>query len=721
LTRNPLRLSFWRSRPAFTKKVVLVALFGVSFGAGAAVAAWTLVCRSGACPDPRQLDQFAPRQTSKLYAADGRFISEIGLERRTLVPLKEIPAVVREAFITTEDKRFYEHHGIDWVRVVGAAAHNVVSRGFGQGFSTLTMQLARNIFPEKISREKTLIRKLRETKIALEIEALYPKDRILELYLNQIYLGNGAYGVETAAQRYFGKSVRDVNLAEAAMLAALPKAPERLNPRRYPDRAIQRRNTIIALMRNEGVVGETDARLAQSYPLDLAKKSESGELAPYFVEWVRQQLEEQFGEKLYSDGLKIFTTLDIDVQQAAERNLERQLRAIEAGKWGAYKHTTFEQYLSRSLSDSEGNESSPYLQGAMVAMDPRNGAVRAMIGGRDFDDSKFNRATQALRQPGSTFKPIVYATAIHSGLSASHLLDDSPLTLPQFGGTDWTPQNYDLKFMGILPLRQALYLSRNLAAIRLGIELGPQSVIDMARKLGITTPIPPYPSIFIGSADVYPLEMIAAYSAFATLGVRTAPHGIVRVEDAKGHVLWEGVPLRYDVLSREEAWLMVSMMKDVLSKGSAASVGASGFKIPAAGKTGTTNDYTDVWFIGYTPDLLAGVWMGFDRPQKIQANAQGGRLAAPAWTSFMTEVYQRRPHPPDWPRPEAIITRQIDDSTGLLRNPYCPVALVTNEYYIEGTEPTKECDVHTPTGTVSPFDTLVIPQLKIPGSPPPAR
>ncbi len=495
MTRNPLRLSFWRSRPTLTKRVVLLALFGLSFGAGAAVASWTLVCRGGACPDPRQLDQFAPRQTSKLYAADGRFISEIGLERRTLVPLKEIPTVVRDAFIITEDKRFYEHHGIDWVRVFGAAAHNVVSRDFGQGFSTLTMQLARNAFPEKISREKTLTRKLRETKIALEIESLYPKDKILELYLNQIYLGNGAYGVETAAQRYFGKSVRDLNLAEAATLAALPKAPERLNPRRYPDRAIQRRNTIIGLMRNEGVVSETDARLAQSYPLDLAKKSESGELAPYFVEWVRQQLEDQFGEKLYSDGLKIFTTLDIDVQQAAERNLERQLRAIEAGKWGAYKHTTYEQYLSRSLTDSEGGESSPYLQGAMVAMDPRNGAVRAMIGGRDFDDSKFNRATQALRQPGSTFKPIVYADAIHSGLSASHLLDDSPLTLPQFGGTDWTPQNYDLKFMGIMPLREALYLSRNLATIRLGIELGPQSVIDMARKLGITTPIPPYPSI----------------------------------------------------------------------------------------------------------------------------------------------------------------------------------------------------------------------------------
>jgi len=700
------------------RTVRLVLTFGVCFGAGLALAAWTMVCRGGACPDPRQLDQFAPAQTSKLYAADGRFISELGLERRTLVPLKEIPRSVQDAFIITEDKRFYQHRGIDWVRVFGAAAHNVVSGGFGQGFSTLTMQLARNAFPEKISREKTLVRKLREVKVALQIEQLYPKDKILELYLNQIYLGNGAYGVETAAQRYFGKSVRDVNLAEAATLAALPKAPERYNPRRYPERAIQRRNTIIGLMRNESVVNDEQARLAQAYPLDLARRSDAGELAPYFVEWVRQQLEEQFGEKLYTEGYKIFTTLDIDVQQAAERNLERQLRAIEAGKYGVWKHITYEEYIARIGGEGENSETSPYLQGALVAMDPRNGAVRALIGGRDFDDSKFDRATQALRQPGSTFKPIVYADAIHHGLSAAHLLDDSPLVMPQIGGTDWTPQNYDLKFMGVIPLREALYLSRNLATIRLGIELGPQSVIDMARKLGITTPIPPYPSIFIGSADVYPIEMIAAYSAFATLGVRTAPHGIVRVEDAKGHVLWEGSPLRYEVLSREEAWLMVSMMKDVLTKGSAAGIGASGFKIPAAGKTGTTNDYTDVWFIGYTPDLLTGVWMGFDRPQKIQANAQGGRLAAPAWQSFMTEVYQRRPMPPDWPRPEAIITRQVDDSTGLLRNPFCPLSVVVNEYFIEGTEPTKECDVHTPFGAAPRADSLAAPPTT-PGAPPP--
>ena len=675
------------------RSVLVLATFCISFGAGLAYAGWALVCRDDECPSIDVLEDYTPRQTSKLYAADGRFIAEIGLERRTLVPLRDIPTVVRQAFQITEDKRFYQHAGIDWIRVAGAGLHNIRSGGYGQGFSTLTMQLARNVFPERISREKTLVRKLKEAKVARAIEAKYSKDKILELYLNQIYLGNGAYGVKTAAQRYFGKSVRDLNLAEAATLAALPKGPERYNPRRYPDRAIQRRNTIIGLMRNEGVINDADARLAQAYPLQLARKAESGELAPYFVEFVRRQLEQQFGDKIYTDGLKVYTTLDIEMQQAAERNLERQIKAIESGKYGAFKHTTMEQYEARNANgDNEGNTvpNSPYLQGAVISMDPRNGAIRALVGGRDFDDSKFDRATQALRQPGSTFKPIVYADAIHNGRSASYILNDSALTVPQINGQEWTPQNYDLKFMGNIPLREALYLSRNLATIRLGMELGEQSVIDEARKFGITTPIPPYPSIHIGSADVYPIEMVAAYSAFATLGVRAVPTAVIKVENAKGETIWESNPARFETMTREEAWLMVDMMKDVVRRGSAASVWASGFHIPAAGKTGTTNDGTDVWFIGYTPDLVTGVWMGFDRPQKIQSNAQGGRLAAPAWTSYMSEIYQRRPTPPDWPRPDGLVIREIDRVTGLLRSPFCPDSDVVSEFYIEGTEPVQQ-------------------------------
>jgi penicillin-binding protein 1A len=690
----PLGRRFWRERPRLTRALLLSGLFAFAFAIGLAWSAWSLVCREGACPDPRQLDAFQPRQTSKLYAADGRFIAELGLERRTLIKLGDIPKSVQEAFIITEDKRFYEHAGIDWTRVFGALAADVVHRNFAQGFSTLTMQLARNIFTEQISREKTLTRKLKEAKVAREIEQHYPKEKILELYLNQIYLGNGAYGVETAAQHYFGKSVRDLNLAEAATLAALPKGPERYNPRRYPDRAIQRRNTVIGLMRNEGVISEADARLAQAYPLQLARKAESGELAPYFVEFVRRQLEQQFGDKIYTDGLKVYTTLDIEMQQAAERNLERQIKAIESGKYGAFKHTTMEQYEARNANgDNEGNTipNSPYLQGAVISMDPRNGAIRALVGGRDFDDSKFDRATQALRQPGSTFKPIVYADAIHNGRSASYILNDSALTVPQINGQEWTPQNYDLKYMGDIPLREALYLSRNLATIRLGMELGEQSVIDEARKFGITTPIPPYPSIHIGSADVYPIEMVAAYSAFATLGVRAVPTAVLKVENAKGETIWESNPARFETMTREEAWLMVDMMKDVLRRGSAASVWASGFHIPAGGKTGTTNDGTDVWFIGYTPDLVTGIWMGFDRPQKIQSNAQGGRLAAPAWTSYMSEIYQRRPSPPDWPRPDGLVVREIDRVTGLLRSPFCPDSDVVTEFYIEGTGPVQQC------------------------------
>lgn len=697
--------------------------FLVAFGAGLLYASWALICRGSQCPTIETLAEYTPNQTSKLFAIDGRFIAELGLERRTLVKYDEIPAVVTQAFIATEDKRFFSHAGIDWYRAAGVILKSPVN-GFSQGFSTITMQLARNVFPDQISREKNIVRKLKEAKVARQIEAKYDKKRILELYFNQIDLGHGAYGVETASQRYFGKSVRDLNLAEAATLAALPKAPSRYNPVRYPERAIQRRNTILGLMRNAGIVSEAEASQARAYPLRLANKTESGETAPYFVEWVRQQLDAQFGKQLYQQGLKVYTTLDIEMQSAAERALERQIRAIEAGRYGPYEHQTYEYYIARREGDIGGG-TSPYLQGAFIALDPRNGAVRAMIGGRDFYDSKFNRAVQALRQPGSTFKPIVYSAAIQNGRSASYIVNDSPLVLNVEGQDTWAPQNYDLAFLGEIPLRQALYQSRNLAAIRLGMELGEHAVISEARNFGITTPIPAVPSIHIGAADVYPLELISAYTAYANLGVRATPNAIVRVENQKGEILWQPTPSRTQVLSPEEAWLMVDIMKDVLRRGSAAGVWASGFRIPAGGKTGTTNDGTNVWFVGYTTDLVAGVWMGLDRPQKIKSNAQGGVLAAPAWTSFMSEVYRRKPPSPDWPRPISIVTREIDRTSGLLQTPYCPREVVTSEFYISGTEPTRDCDKHLAYGSpgLDPFDTLGLAPLTTPVDPsqPPAR
>src|SRR3954470_1602701 len=400
---RPKSAGFWKRHPRLTRWTLLTATFLISFGVGLADASWALVCRGGLCPAVEELEHYQPRETSKLYAADGQFIAEIGLERRTLIKLSDVPPVVRDAFVIVEDKRFYQHGGIDWMRVPGAIWHNIQTRSWSQGFSTITMQLAGNIFPERISRrDRSPVRKLKEAKVARAIEDKYSKDRILELYLNQIYLGNGANGIETAAQRYFGKSAKELNLAEAATLAALPKGPERYNPRKFPERAVQRRNTIIEVMRREGSVGDADASLAKAYPMRLATKTESGDVAPYFVEWIRQLLDQQFGQQLYEQGLKVYTTLDLDLQSAAERALERQLRAIEAGKYGPYRHESYERYIAQvSGGDPQTSASSPYLQGAFVAMDPRSGAVRALVGGRDFNDSKFNRAVQALRQPGS--------------------------------------------------------------------------------------------------------------------------------------------------------------------------------------------------------------------------------------------------------------------------------------------------------------------------------
>lgn len=696
-TRRRRTGSFLKRHPRAVRATLLTAVVGAAVAAGATFASWALVCRGGACPSAAVLDDYTPHQTSKLYAADGRFLAEIGLERRTLVKIEDIPQVVRDAFVITEDRRFYQHHGVDFIGLAGAVRDWMLGDRL-RGASTITQQLARNIFPERISRERSLVRKLKEARVARDIEQRYSKDRILELYLNQISLGNGAYGVETAAQRYFGKPVKELSIAEAATLAALPKAPERYNPRRYPDRAIQRRNTVIELMRRHDLITDDAASLAKAYPLQLARRSEAGDLAPYFVEWVRKALDDRFGRQLYEQGLRVYTTLDVDMQQAAERAMERQLRAIEGGAFGKFPHTTYESYMAKAAAgDDAASGNSPYLQGAFVAVDPRTGAVRALVGGRDFADSKFNRATQAQRQPGSTFKPIVYATAIHQGIPASYQADDSPIEIPQASGTPWTPQNYDLKFWGPTPMRRALYMSRNLAAINVGREVGIQPVIDMAHRFGISAEIPPYPSLFIGSASVIPLEMISSYGVFATLGDRTTPHAILRVENAKGEVLWQPRYERVPVLSAEEAWLMVDMMKDVIRRGTAYSATwGAGFQLPAAAKTGTTNDYADVWFIGYTADLVAGVWMGFDRPQRIKANAQGGQLAAPAWTAFMKEVYQRKPNPPDWPRPDGLVAREVDANTGLLAGPYCASDAIYTEWYIAGTEPYQECGAQSP-------------------------
>ena len=694
--RIPPKLKRFLQSRLFRWTAIGAVLAGAAGVLALAITWWT-ICLGNSCPSVDSLVTYTPRQASRVYAADGRLVGDLGLERRTVVHVAEIPRPVLDAFLVVEDKRFYQHHGVDYRRIAGAMLHNLRAGGFREGFSTITMQLARNVFPEQITRERHglagLARKIKEIKVALEIERKFTKDQILGLYLNQIYFGNGAYGIETAAQRYFGKSARDLNAAEAAMLAGIPKAPGRYDPQQHPDRAVQRRNTILELMRRNGEITDGQASLAKAWPVQLARRTaQQTDIAPYFVEWVRQLVQQKFGSKIYDEGLEIRTTLDLDLQIAAERALAAQLAAIEANQAGPFEHPTYEQYLARGVANrEESSPNSPYLQGAFIALDPRTGAVRALIGGRDFDDSKFNRATQALRQPGSTFKPIVYSTAIRAGRPPTYMLDDAPLTMTQLDGTEWIPQNYDLKFQGPMPLRRALYESRNLPAIRLGMEVGEENIVDMARHFGITTPMLAVPAINIGAADVLPIEMVNAYSVFANLGWRTQANPILRVANAAGKVLWEPQPVRENVLTPEEAWLMTDMLKDVVRRGTAVNaVWNAGFQLPAGGKTGTTNDGADAWYIGFTADLVAGVWMGFDKRAHIMDNAQGGRLAAPAWTQFMLDAYRRKPAPPDWPRPSTLVSMEVDEQTGQRRG-LCPADRAVTEWFIKGTEPTESC------------------------------
>jgi penicillin-binding protein 1A len=662
------RLKRWFN-PTHLRYTVFVLVLSFSFLGTLAYGSWTRVCAGNACPSIAVLDDYIPHQTSKIYASDGRLITELGLERRTLLRLEDMPPVLREAFVAVEDKRFYQHHGIDFTRILGAVRANVASFRWEQGFSTITMQLARNIFSDRITREKKLSRKLREIYVARELEATYSKNRILELYLNQINLGGGAYGVETASQRYFGKSARDVTLAEAALLAAMPRRPELYNPRRHPARAVQRRNLVLDMLRDQGYVSAEQAEEGKAAPLGLSARQDYGDVAPYFVEWVRQTLDARFGRDLYEKGLRVYTTLDIDIEQAAERALEGQLENIENGAFGAFPHPTYAQYLESRSEAADRPNASPYMQGAFIVMDT-TGEIRAMVGGRDFEDSKFNRATQALRQPGSTFKLFVYSAAIRAGHSPNEILDDAPISLPMPDGTVWEPSNFEEnQFHGPITLRQALASSVNLVAIRLGLEIGVDAVVEEAHRYGITTPVQPVPAIFIGSADVYPLQMVSAFTAPATLGVRAAPIGIRRVEDADGKLLWEPQIHRERVMSPDQSFVLNDMLKGVIRNGTAmTAVRTSGFNLPAAGKTGTTNDYTDVWFIGYTKELVAGVWMGFDQPQTIKPGAQGGRYAAPAWGAFMREIYERRPSPGDWSMP-AGAQRLLDAQQGIVPAP----------------------------------------------------
>jgi penicillin-binding protein 1A len=652
----------WRHPRERPLVLAMAALLLASCGTGGVVAAWTRAC-AGTCPTAEQVGDYAPRQASVVLDARGGVLGSFYRERRTVVGLKGLPRYVPLAFVAIEDRRFFEHEGVDPVRMVGAVRDNIVNGWGGPGGSTITMQLARNLFPQQLpASEKTLRRKIAEVKLALDIERHYSKSRILEMYVNTVYLGAGAYGIEAAARTYFGKAASQLDYVQAATLAGLAQAPTAYNPRQHADRAQRRRDRVLNAMAEAGLITPAQAQQGIARPVSVVPPT-GAVRAPYFVERVRHEMEERFGELLYTGGLRIHTALDPELQAAAEAALEADLRSVERGDFGPFDRPTYERFTA-GLHPGQAIPVTPYLQGLVVAMDPGTGAILSMVGGRDFRQSQFNRATSALRQPGSAFKPFVYGAALEKGRSPNSGVEDEPLSIPMGDGTVWSPKNYDGRYSGWTTLRSALMHSRNTAAIRLGREVGIAAVRGVAQRAGIGTPIPAYPSVYIGSAGVYPLDLVAAYAAFGNGGYRVEPRYVLRVEDHQGRPLWTPDEEPHPALDPAVAWLLTDMLRGVVDHGTGypardPEVGGLSYDIPAAGKTGTTNDGTDVWFVGYTPQVLAGVWIGFDSPQPIIHGATGGTLAVPVWARLMRTFYAARKPPEPWKRPEGVVAMRL--------------------------------------------------------------
>lgn len=645
-------------------------------------------CLGDGCPDVQALRNYTPPQATRVYDGSGQLLAHLAPERRIVVPLRGIPAHVIGAFLAVEDRRFFEHDGVDYWRVAGAAIHDLKVLRFDQGFSTITMQLARNVFPEHLTRAKTLRRKFWEIMIAREMEREFEKAEILEMYLNQIYLGEGYYGVEAAAQGYFGKTASQLDFAEAAMLAAIPKNPSAYDPRDNPVAAVRRRNLVLTLMADAGVIDAKDGDAAAGQPLGLVPRVTGRSDAAYFVAAVRRELRDRFGEGAETAGFRVYTALDATLQSTATRRLTEQIEAVESGKLG--------RFTGPNCGDGNVNDPSACLQGLFVALDNQTGDILALVGGRDFRLSQFDRTMQARRQAGSAFKPILYASALSAGIPIS-----TPLLGP--GAADFESGYYPADHVtaeSTVDLREGMRLSSNRAAVALGERVGVENVIRTARDLGISTPIQPYPSTLLGAADVVPIELVSAFTAFANLGNRVTPRLIQRVEDSTGQVLWEQPVTRNRVLSSEVAYLTTDLMRDVVDRGTGTSVRSAGlsWEIPAAGKTGTTNDAADAWFVGFTPEITAGVWVGFDQPGRIAAGAGGGSVAAPIWGRIMADHYRSRPTPAPWSRPWELNLVRIDRETGGLATSSCPPEHVVEEWFIPGTEPTRYCPLHEADG-----------------------
>jgi penicillin-binding protein 1A len=648
-------------------------------------------CGIGGCPNVERLSSYQPGGASLLFDAAGSQFADLAPVAHDIVALDSLPDHVPAAFIAIEDKRFRDHNGVDYRRVIGAALADLRARGFVQGFSTITMQLARNVWPERLpGRNRTLRRKLLEVRVARDIEKRYDKDEILELYLNHIYFGGGAYGIEAASRNYFSKPATRLTLAEAALLAALPKSPSLYNPRRFAARARDRRDLVLRLMAEQGRADPDSVERARETEMLVRREPParrgSAQVAPWFAEAVRRVLEDRYGEGVYTAPLRVHTTLVRAAQHTAEQQLERQLRAIERGTFGSYDG---ERYAAGPAGTVD------YVQGAFVLLESATGNVQALVGGRDFAQSRFDRATQARRQAGSAFKPFVYAAAIAEGYAPSQLVSDSVLRLELAGGEVWEPRNEDGTYEGLVSLRDALVRSRNVPTVRVAADVGVHAIAHLARRAGIRSELPSVPSIALGTAGVTALELTAAYSTFARLGTAVAPRLITRVEDASGRVIWEPPVRTRTVLDSAAAYLVTDMLEEAVERGTARHVRAAGFRGAAAGKTGTTNDGADAWFVGYTTSHVASVWIGFDRPRPIVDDASGGALAAPVWARVLREHAQAGV----WPTPSGIVLLDIDPRSGLVLAEGCHAGSGESrtELFVRGDEPASACPAGAPT------------------------
>jgi penicillin-binding protein 1A len=691
----------------FTLKPALDVLFGllILFSAVIGAAAGLVLVYSTDLPQVEELERYRPSAVTELYDGQGRVIGTFSLQRRVIASYDDYPEVLRNALVSIEDKDFYRHSGINLWRILGAAYRDIASGGKVQGASTLTMQLARNLF---LSPDRSFYRKVQESLLAIQIERRFTKPQIFTLYANQIFLGHGAYGYEAASEYYFSKPAKQLKLEEAALLAGLPKAPQYYSPINHPDRAIKRRNLVLNAMLEDGKITAAQAVDAKAKSIVLNLQKDPNTQAPHFVEEIRRYLEAKYGsDQVHEGGLRVYTSLDMNLQKAARQALLDGLAAYERrhgwrGKlvnviaqgekldkyvdpdWdedpeiNGYTHALVTQvsstaaevryglhtaalspadvawtkakskipdilhpgdivYIKVLAPDANGKlhisfEQDSGAEGALVAIDNATGEIKAMVGGRDFNISKFNRATQALRQVGSSFKPYVYTAVIDQGGSPDDTILDAPTTFQTPSGP-YSPHNYDAKFEGTITLRRALAQSRNIPALKLADRIGIKTVIEYAHRFGITANIPAYLPVALGSAEITPLEQTSAFSVFPNDGVRVAPRYITKVTDYDGRILEEDFSDIRDAISARTARIMTSMLHEVVLHGTA--VAAAKMPYPLAGKTGTTNDFTDAWFIGFSPSLTCGVWIGYDEKKSLGDKETGARAALPIWMQFM--------------------------------------------------------------------------------------